>query len=72
MKIRVPVKIQDPKLSGHPNIKRIVERPYVGEDFFLDGSVSKRVAIHDLDPATGERQPGVRFSPPSVGRKLGR
>ena len=29
MKIRLPIMIQDPKLSGYPHLKRIVERPYV-------------------------------------------
>ena len=72
MRIRVPVMIQDPRLSGHKYLKRIVERPYVDDDFFLDGPVSKRVAIRKLDPATGTPRPGVRFLPPSGGRTLGR
>jgi hypothetical protein len=72
MKIRLPIMIQDPKLSGHPDLKRIVERPYVDEDAFTDGPACKRVAIQDLDPATGKPQPGVPFTPPPGGRKLGR
>jgi len=71
MKIRLPIMIQDPKLSGHPDLKRIVERPYVDEEAFTDGPACARVAVRDVDPATGAPQPGVPFTPPS-GRKLGR
>ncbi len=71
MKIRVPVMIQDPKLSGHPALKRIVERPYVNEDVFLDGPACGRVVVRDLDPATGKPRPGVPFVPSTGGRKLG-
>ena len=72
MKIRLPIMIQDPKLSGHPHLKRIVERPYVKEDSFADGPACGRVAVRDLDPAMGGPHPGVPFVPPSGGRKLGR
>jgi hypothetical protein len=64
--------IQDPKLSGHPDLKRIVERPYVDEDIFTDGPACRRVAVSDLDPPTGDLRPGVPFTPPPGGRKLGR
>jgi len=72
MRIRVPVMIQDPKLSGYPDLKRIVERPYLVEDSFLDGPACGRVAVRDIDLSTGQQQPGVPFIPPSGGRKLGR
>ena len=71
MRIRVPVMIQDPKLSGYEGLKRIVERPYLDEEAFFDGPACARVAVHDLDPATGKELPGVPFVPPSGG-KLGR
>jgi hypothetical protein len=64
--------IQDPRLSGYKHLKRIVERPYLKEDAFLDGPACSRVAVRDLDPATGQERPGVPFEPPSGGRKLGR
>lgn len=35
------------------------------EDFFLDGPVTKRVAILNFDPATGELRPGVPFQRPA-------
>jgi len=72
MKIRVPVMIQDPKLSGYKHLKRIVERPYLKEDVFFDGPACNRVEVHDIDLATGEERPGVPFTPSPDGRRLGR
>lgn len=72
MKIRLPIMIQDPTLSGYPDLKRIVERPYVNEDAFSDGPACPRMAVRDLDPATGQPRPGVPFTPSPGGRKLGR
>ncbi len=72
MRIRVPLMIQDPQLSGYEHLKRIVERPYLKEDTFFDGPACSRVEVHDLDPATGKERPGVPFIPPAGGRKLGR
>jgi hypothetical protein len=72
MKARVPMMIQDPKLSGYKHLKRIVERPYLQEDVFLDGPACSRLAVRDLDPATGQARRGVPFVPPSGSRKLGR
>jgi hypothetical protein len=72
MRIRLPIMIQDPKLSGHPDLKRIVERPYIKDDAFTDGPACARVAVRDLAPITGQPQPGVPFLPPSGDRKLGR
>jgi hypothetical protein len=64
--------IQDPKLARLEGLDRIKERPYVEEDFFLDGPVSRRVAILDFEPKTGRLEPGVPFQPPRRGRKLWR
>jgi len=64
--------IQDPKLSKLEGLERIKERHYVEEDFFLDGPVSRRVAILDLDPQTGRLEPGVPFRPPTGGQTLWR
>lgn len=72
MRIRLPIMIQDPKLSGYPQLKRIVERPYVHEDSFADGPACPRVAVVDRDPATGAARPGVPFEPPKTGRTLWR
>ncbi len=64
MKIQIPMMIQDPKLSKLEGLERIREKHNVEEDFFLDGPVSRRVAILDLDPKTGKLEPGVPFRPP--------
>jgi len=72
MKIRAPLMIQDPILSGYKHLKRIVERPYLEEDDFSGGPACNRVVVRDRDPATGKELPGVPFTPPPGGRKLGR
>ena len=72
MRIRVPIMIQDPKLTALEGLERIKESPYVEEDFFLDGPVSRRLAILDFDPETGKLLPGVPFQPPTGGQRLWR
>jgi hypothetical protein len=72
VKIQIPVMIQDPKLSRLEGLERIREKHGVEEDFFLDGPVSRRVAILDLDPKTGKLEPGVPFRPPTGGQTLWR
>src|SRR3954463_6017848 len=41
------------------------------EEFFLDGPVSRRLAVLDFDES-GALRTGARFVPPAAGRKLGR
>jgi hypothetical protein len=41
------------------------------EEFFLDGPVSRRLAVLDFDES-GALRPGARFVPPGAGRKLGK
>jgi hypothetical protein len=72
VRIEVPMMIQDPKLSKLEGLERIKEGHRVEEDFFLDGPVSRRVAILDLDPKTGKLEPGVPFRPPTGRQKLWR
>jgi hypothetical protein len=70
VKARLPIMLDDPqssKLSGLDNFEEFITRE---EDFFLDGPVSRRVAVLDFDPATGEILPGARFVPPGK-KKLG-
>lgn len=72
MRIRAPMMIQDPDLGG---IK--IERPVedwlgIDEDHYLDGPVTPRVAVIDLDPDTEALQTGAVYEPPSGGRTLGR
>jgi hypothetical protein len=42
------------------------------EGYFLDGPVTRRVAVLDFDPNTGVLVPGTPFVPPDSGKKLGR
>jgi hypothetical protein len=65
--------IQDPKLAKHTDIGRIVQRHDVFEDFFLDGPVSRRVAVLDFDPDNhGALAKPVPFQPPKGGQTLWR
>lgn len=72
MKIRIPMMIQDPKWATLEGLERKTEKPYFEEDFFLDGPVSRRVAILDLDPTTGKLEKGVPFRPPTGSQTLWR
>jgi hypothetical protein len=72
MKVRLPVMIKDTMHSEYLGVP-LTENWFVeDEDFFLDGPVTRRVAVLDFDPATGELLPGVRFLPPNGGRKVAR
>jgi len=44
-KIRIPIIIQDPQLASSTGISRTVEGYDPVRDFFLDGPVSRRVAV---------------------------
>ncbi|GAB4533780.1 MAG: hypothetical protein Kow0063_16220 [Anaerolineae bacterium] len=72
MKVRVPMMIQDPLFGRYENLKSTEGFDIAQEDFFLDGPVTRRVAVLDFDPQTGVLLPGVPFRPAPPGRKLGR
>lgn len=72
MKVRVPIMVQDPMISNWKGIDPIEHFDIDKEEFFLDGPVTKRVAVLDFDCETGELLPGTRFIPPPPGRVLGR
>jgi hypothetical protein len=59
-KLQVPVLVKDPEVVKWKGID--LTQPYVidGEEFFLDGPVSRRVAMLDFDPRTGALVPGAR------------
>lgn len=63
MKVRIPIMIDDPYTSRQ-GFKRDYEMVPAEEDFFLDGPVTRRVAVLDFDPATGALRPGARYVPP--------
>ena len=72
MKVRVPLMIQDPLMAKYKEIEPTEGFDIVEEDFFLDGPVTRRVAVLDFDSETGDLLPGVHFLPPPPGRKLGK
>lgn len=68
----VPMMIQDSSVAQAKDMPRLTEGYVVqDEDFFLDGPVTGRVAVLDLDSETGELHPGSSFVPPKPGRKRG-
>jgi hypothetical protein len=72
MKVRVPVMIQDPVIADFKGMKLTEGFDIEDEDVFLDGPVSRRVAVLDIDAETGALRPGAPFQPPAAGRLLGR
>jgi hypothetical protein len=72
MKVRVPVLIKDQATEREYKIEPEVQNVIIDkEEFFLDGPVTKRVAILDFDPKTGALLPGARYLPPAKGKKIG-
>lgn len=71
MKARLPIMLDDPQTS-HAGLDLFEELYTREEPFFLDGPVSRRVAVLDFDAATGALFPGARFIPPTPRRKIGR
>jgi hypothetical protein len=71
--VRVTVMIQDndlakTKISGDGTEGLIIKN----EDFYLDGPVSRRVAILDFDPETGALLAGAPYTPPKKGGVQGK
>lgn len=63
MDIQIPIMIQDLQTAvqkGIPPVQNIILK---GEDFFLDGPVSRSVAVLDFEPESGLLRPGVTFRP---------
>ena len=72
MRIRAPLMIQDPDLGGIKIDRPVEDWLGIDEDHYLDGPVTPRVAVLDLDPDTEELKRGAVYEPPSRGRTLGR
>ena len=71
MKLRVTLMIQDPDLAP-TDVGRLVEDwKGIDEDHYLDGPVTPRVAVVDLDPDTERLDPGAVYLPPTGRRTLG-
>ena len=72
MKVRVPLLIKDKMAATKfPRLKRTEGFEITDEPFFLDGPVTRRVAVLDLDADTGDLHPGAPFRPPGDGPKIG-
>ena len=71
MKVRVPLMIQDPMTAAYKDMPEREGFDIDREDFFLDGPVTRRVAVVDFEPDTGALLPGARFRPPPPDRVLG-
>jgi hypothetical protein len=69
-KVEVPMMVDDARFApqGRGSATEVVR---IEEDFFLDGPVSRRVAVLDFDPKTGALEPGAHYVPPKKGKVLG-
>lgn len=65
--INLPLMVQDP-LSSQTHKGPIFEGYHAKREFFLDGPISKRVAILDFDPKSGNLVPGTKYI---KGKKIG-
>jgi hypothetical protein len=65
LKLTVPVLVKDPEVARWKDVA--ITHPFTidSEEFFLDGPVSRRVAVLDFDPASGALAPGARYLAPS-------
>ena len=72
MRARLPMMIQDPEIS-QTDVGRMVE-DWIGldQEHFLDGPITPRIAVVDLDPDTEALHPAVKFQLPTGSRTLGR
>ncbi len=70
MKVTIPIMIQDPATAAYKGMAT-EENVRVEADFFIDGPVTKKVALIDFDPSTGQIAPPARFVAPDVGRRIG-
>ena len=72
MKVSVPVLVKDPEVAEGKGVPLVENFTIDMEDRFLDGPVTRRVAVLDFDDTAGGLRPGARFVPPDQGRKVGR
>lgn len=64
--------IQDPEISMLATDRVVEDWTKLDEDHFLDGPITPRVAVVDLDPNTEKLEPGAVYEPPRGARTLGR
>ncbi len=72
MRIRVTQMIQDPEISKL-SVGRLVEDwTMLDEDHYLNGPITPRVAVVDLNPNTEKLEAGAVYLTPEKGQTLGR
>lgn len=69
-KVTLPMMVQDPALELEEGVK-LIRNVEMEDEFFLDGPISRRVAILDFDDTSGALREGVRLLPEVPGRKVG-
>jgi hypothetical protein len=71
MDVQVPVMVQDQLTAEQEGMAPTEPVTIKSEDMFLDGPISRRVAVLDFDTATGALLPGARFIRPTRRGKAG-
>ena len=66
MKVELPVLVKDPEVADIKGVEQ-TETFVIDDDeeVFLDGPVTRRVAVLDFDPQSGALLPGARFAAPA-------
>jgi hypothetical protein len=67
----IPMMVDDPKFSESGLADTLIERHRFQEDYFLDGPVTRRIAVLDFDEKTGALLPGVPYEQPRGRAKQG-
>lgn len=70
MRVKFPLLIQDQLTAQMKGMQPVEHLTKHHEDFFLDGPVTKRVAVLNFDPDTGALTPGVPFRRPANGKDV--
>lgn len=69
MKVRIPALFQDTEQPTFKGGEVLSQRIELEDRYFLDGPISRRVAVLDFDPDSGALLPGARLKPAN-GRKI--
>jgi len=67
-KVRIPLMIQDLRVANKEELSKTIEGYDAIQDFFLDGPITKQVAVLDIDPKTGKLNDGVRLKRTTKGK----
>lgn len=67
-KVRIPLMIQDLRVANKKELSKTIEGYDAIQDFFLDGPITKQVAVLDIDPATGQLNDGVKLKKTASGK----